>query len=185
MRVIAFIRIVAIVGTLAACLLLAGFLIYSSYSARVESERPRMGQAGSAKMTISRTHGRNATSVAVMCHHYFHEDTRPRDIPSILGAIMLNLPVVGRINPWTQSASSFEQEIRLLKEQGYTAVGLDDVAAWKAGKKTLPEKSVVITFDDGDRSVLEIAYPILKRWGLVGRRWFRPNDCVTWLKLVL
>lgn len=162
MRPFAFIRTVVIFGTLAVCLLLVGLLIYSSHVARVESERWRTQQG--AAPNRARGDGANATLIPVLCHHYIREDSRPRDVPAILGAIVLNLPFVDNINPWTQTESSFEKQMKLLRDRGYTAVGFDDVAAWKIGQKTLPKKSVVITFDDGDRSVLDFALPILKKY---------------------
>ena len=52
-------------------------------------------------------------------------------------------------NMWVVSLSDFEQQMKLLQEKGYHSVTLDDVYAWKKGKKKLDAKSVVITFDDG------------------------------------
>jgi peptidoglycan/xylan/chitin deacetylase (PgdA/CDA1 family) len=76
-----------------------------------------------------------------------------------------------------------------LKSEGYQSITLDDLALWRRGLATLPPKPVVITFDDGDRSVLNIARPILERYGFkatlfvvtskVGTQWDRV-DCLDW-----
>ena len=50
---------------------------------------------------------------------------------------------------WVISLSDFERQMQLLKEDGYHSVTLEDVYAWKMGKKDLDEKSIAITFDDG------------------------------------
>lgn len=71
-------------------------------------------------------------------------------------------------NMWTMSLSSFEEQIKLLHSLGYQSVTLEDVYAWKQGKKELPKKSVVITFDDGFYSSTLLAQPILERYGYTG-----------------
>lgn len=58
--------------------------------------------------------------------------------------------------------------MRYLHEQGYHTLTLDEVYAWKKGKKKLAAKSVVITFDDGFLSSIHYAQPILKKYGFTG-----------------
>jgi peptidoglycan/xylan/chitin deacetylase (PgdA/CDA1 family) len=50
----------------------------------------------------------------------------------------------------------------------FHAVSMDDVALFLEGKKTLPPRSVVITFDDGYKDNFRIAAPILDRLGIPG-----------------
>lgn len=71
-------------------------------------------------------------------------------------------------NMWVVSLSEFEQQMKLLKEEGYHSVTLDDVYEWKLGKKELDEKSIAITFDDGFYSTTKFAQPVLKRYGFTG-----------------
>lgn len=49
-----------------------------------------------------------------------------------------------------------------LREHGYTVISLDDVLAAKEGKKSLPEKAVMLTFDDGYQSFYERVFPLLQ-----------------------
>ena len=65
------------------------------------------------------------------------------------------------------SLETFEAQIAALAEAGYTAVFPDDLAAYVREGKELPEKPIVITFDDGYLSNYEYAYPILKKYGMV------------------
>lgn len=51
-----------------------------------------------------------------------------------------------------------------LKRNGYRFVSLDDVLADRAGKRPLPDKAVLLTFDDGYRSVYTQAFPLLKQY---------------------
>jgi peptidoglycan/xylan/chitin deacetylase (PgdA/CDA1 family) len=59
----------------------------------------------------------------------------------------------------------FEEQMAFLKRNGYRVITLDDLFDFLDRKRPIPRKSVVITFDDGWRSMYEIAYPILRRYG--------------------
>lgn len=58
--------------------------------------------------------------------------------------------------------TNFVRQMDWLKNNGYHFVSLNDVLAYYEGRKSLPEQAVLITFDDGYRSVYLHAYPILK-----------------------
>ena len=61
------------------------------------------------------------------------------------------------------SPQMFEKHIRYLQENNFNLISLPALAdALKAGK-SLPEKSVAITFDDGYVNILENAHPLLHK----------------------
>jgi hypothetical protein len=70
----------------------------------------------------------------------------------------------------TVTRASFRSQMQFLKENGYHAATLDEFYDFLDFKADLPEKSVVITFDDGWRSLYEIAFPILKEYGFPATR---------------
>ncbi len=61
--------------------------------------------------------------------------------------------------------SKFRSQMEVLRELGIAVIPMADFIAWKNGEKNIPEKSAVITVDDGWKSVYTDAYPILKEFG--------------------
>jgi len=60
--------------------------------------------------------------------------------------------------------SSFEAQMKYLKENDYQVITLDRFLNFIEYQEELPKKSVVITIDDGWKSLYNIAYPILKKY---------------------
>ena len=63
-------------------------------------------------------------------------------------------------NPWTLTASRFREDLQWLSDNGYTTVLPGELAAGME----LPEKAVMITFDDGYASSYSLAFPLLKEF---------------------
>jgi peptidoglycan/xylan/chitin deacetylase (PgdA/CDA1 family) len=177
------------VGAVCGALFLAGLVLVEALSRQGHPSR----NARSAAAAPDNAPGvRVVSGVPVLCYHYLRAKTTPRGFARILGALFLNLPLLGDMDVWTQSEAMFDAQMEYLKREGYTTVDLADVLAWRRGLRDLPPRPVVITFDDGDRSVLEYAYPILKKYGLkatlfvvtskVGQKWERV-DCLGWDEL--
>jgi peptidoglycan/xylan/chitin deacetylase (PgdA/CDA1 family)/nucleoid-associated protein YgaU len=59
----------------------------------------------------------------------------------------------------------FEAQMKALRAEGFQSVSLSDYLEFTAGRKQLARKSVLITFDDGYRSFIQYARPILKDYG--------------------
>ncbi len=63
------------------------------------------------------------------------------------------------------SAQAFRAQLQYLRDEGFTVLSLDDVAAIMDGKQGIPDRAVVLTIDDGYRSVYDVAWPIIKEFG--------------------
>ncbi|TNH00514.1 polysaccharide deacetylase family protein [Testudinibacter sp. TR-2022] len=64
----------------------------------------------------------------------------------------------------TTSVTAFEQQMALLKQQGYRTISLYDIENYLNGSANFSDKLVSITFDDGLESVYRYAFPILKKY---------------------
>ena len=65
------------------------------------------------------------------------------------------------------SPSEFENEMAWLHDNGFTSLSLDELY-YSLTTGNVPAKPVVITFDDGYDDNYTNAYPILKKYGLIG-----------------
>jgi peptidoglycan/xylan/chitin deacetylase (PgdA/CDA1 family) len=64
------------------------------------------------------------------------------------------------------AARTFEEQMRSLHAEGYRTIGVGDLLAFVRGGRQLPRRAVLLAFDDGYRSFLEHARPVLKELGL-------------------
>lgn len=67
--------------------------------------------------------------------------------------------------PLCMSRETFARQMAFLADGGYHVVGLRALLDFLHYRRSLPERSVVITLDDGYRSAYDIAYPILREHG--------------------
>ncbi len=89
------------------------------------------------------------------------------------------------------SPDLFRAQLVTLREQGYTSITLSQLLYALQQGAPLPEKPIVLTFDDGYRDNYTNAFPIMKEEGFVGTFFVitdlveeRNNDYVTWEQLV-
>ncbi|MEA0565592.1 MULTISPECIES: polysaccharide deacetylase family protein [Lysinibacillus] len=64
------------------------------------------------------------------------------------------------------SPNNFENQIKALKAEGYHAISVQELYDYFNNHIKLPEKPILITFDDGYLSNYEKAYPILKKYDM-------------------
>lgn len=84
-------------------------------------------------------------------------------VPPILmyHSVDLAVPVGSRL---VVSVESFERQMRFLKEHKFHVVPLKTLALWVKEKKKIPPKTVVLTFDDGNKDNYTQVFPILKKY---------------------
>ncbi|WP_455654647.1 poly-beta-1,6-N-acetyl-D-glucosamine N-deacetylase PgaB [Phascolarctobacterium sp.] len=67
---------------------------------------------------------------------------------------------------WSASSSNFEKHVQYFKKQEYRFISLDEYIEYCKGNIQLPEKTVMLTFDDGYESFYTKALPVLKKYNV-------------------
>lgn len=88
--------------------------------------------------------------VPILMYHYVEE------IPPGADAIRRDLTV---------SPEAFEAQLQALAEQGYHTISLTDLYLHLTVGKPLPEKPIILTFDDGYRDAYTVVFPLLQKYG--------------------
>ena len=65
---------------------------------------------------------------------------------------------------YINTPQSFEENMKVLLENGYTVLSMQELDDALNGKRELPSKPILITFDDGYYSNYEYIYPILQKY---------------------
>ncbi|MBQ7475729.1 MAG: polysaccharide deacetylase family protein [Clostridia bacterium] len=96
------------------------------------------------------------------------EMRRSPEIPSGRLAVLMYHHIAdgGVENDYIVSEETLARHLDLLLENGYTPVGVGDLTAFVENGRPLPERPVLITFDDGYLSNYESAFPLLRERGV-------------------
>ena len=66
----------------------------------------------------------------------------------------------------TTSVRAFNNQMTWLRDMGYTTLTMYQLEDYVRNRANLPARAVVVTFDDGLKSVSRYAYPVLKQYGM-------------------
>lgn len=88
-----------------------------------------------------------ATDFRVLCYHEVRDDVR--DYP----------------DSYSVDAAALVQQFAWLRGNGYTPVSLGDIISARQGGKPLPDKAVLLSFDDSYLSFYTRVYPLLREFG--------------------
>lgn len=99
-----------------------------------------------AVVAVPRTPAAQTADVAILMYHAFTENEAETSSVCTL-------------------ASEFERQLSALRDTGYTSVGYADLIEFVNGKGKLPEKPLLISIDDGYQNNLDLAAPLLEKYG--------------------
>jgi len=83
-------------------------------------------------------------------------------LPVIMYHIILKNP--GSKNKFIVSEKTFENDLKYLKNNGFTTILIKDLIEYTENKKELPPKPILLTFDDGAYNNYLYAFPIAKKY---------------------
>lgn len=92
-----------------------------------------------------------------------YDDRESVNIPILMYHSLTNN--VDEITEYQILADTFESHINALSENGYEAIFYNDIVSYVENGTKLPEKPIIITFDDGYLNNITIGAPILEKYG--------------------
>lgn len=98
---------------------------------------------------MRRLHDRGRQPVLILAYHRIATVEHPDSYPLDLGLV-------------SATAEEFDAQMRALREFA-NPVSLDQIADAVTHGRTLPERAVAVTFDDGFSDTFELAFPLLRR----------------------
>lgn len=93
-----------------------------------------------------------------------------KGVPVIIYHEIVDSPQEKPLGGTVITLDKFREQMRYLFEHGFTTLSMRELVDYAQSKKEVPEKSVVITFDDGWRSQLN-ALAILEQYGMKASFW--------------
>lgn len=90
--------------------------------------------------------------IAVLCYHNIGTIEEKKSVPDE--------------KDWVITVDNFKEHLDYLKKHKFKTLTMDEFYNWKIGKINLPQKSVLITFDDGFLSNYKYAFPLLKEYNM-------------------
>jgi|GEM_PF-1417207 len=91
------------------------------------------------------------TVVNVLCYHRFTERKITNPAKKKTG------------DTYYISPELFEDHIKFMKKNGYSIIKMADYLEYLDKRRSLPKNPVVITIDDGYKSIYQEAYPVMKK----------------------
>lgn len=89
----------------------------------------------------------------------------PRDQTRVAVLGYHNFSNVKSITEMRMRTSEFCEQMQYIHDAGISVITMEDFLQWLRGDRCLPERCVLITIDDGWKSVYTDAYPVLKAYG--------------------
>ncbi|WP_143820975.1 polysaccharide deacetylase family protein [Motiliproteus sp. MSK22-1] len=129
------------------------YLGSADYGHRIERLNPPLSAGGGDLVAVptqvmnqSSVYSQGFRTIPILCYHQFTDKPVARH--------RLDL-----------ARHQFRNQLQYLKDNGFQVLRLSELEAYLQGKEEIPPKSVVLTIDDGYRSVYKVAFPLLKEFG--------------------
>ena len=128
------------------------FIGNEAYASVIARYNPDLSQAGYVAIPLSAVnpsavYTSGYQQIPVLCYHQFTTSSHSN-------------------NRMVITQNEFEQQMRYLREHGYQILTLQELYRFVQGQQEAPDKAVVITVDDGYRSYLDVAVPILRKYDI-------------------
>jgi peptidoglycan/xylan/chitin deacetylase (PgdA/CDA1 family) len=124
----------------------------SAEAFRLTEINPKLGKAAGQLVTIPLRMKNPANiypgfykTIPILCYHQFTDNSTSR-------------------HPLVLQKTKFKEQLQYLQDNHYQVLRLEDLELYLNGERPIPDKSVILTIDDGYSSIYSIAYPLLKEF---------------------
>ena len=99
----------------------------------------------------------------------------PEFVPELAAVTEIDVPIImyhkvtnhsKQLGKLAITPKEFESDLQFLQENGYTAVTMDDLIRFVHAGGSLPEKPIVLSFDDGFFSDYRYVFPLLTQYNI-------------------
>lgn len=120
-----------------------------SYNRTVETRKVIVKKQETKPVSTNPTNS-SKRGLPVLMYHFFYDAKKGEKGPD---------------NNWME-VSAFEQQMKYLSDSNFYFPSWKEVEDYIDGKITLPDKSVVVTIDDGDQTFIKYAIPIIEKYNV-------------------
>jgi len=113
------------------------------------TKTPESTQVAAPAPATARSAAAEQGSVIVLLYHQFKA---------------AGVPIPAKFQ-WTMNVDVFASEMKYIHDNGYNVISMDQLLKFLKHEGTVPPKAVCITIDDGYKSAIVYAAPILKQYG--------------------
>jgi len=135
----------------------------------IQFNRDRAQAATKNQIVVQETIQNTVCDQPVLCHKYVAPQAEEAQtiVPVLMYHHIRNAQpyYTARERLYSVNPATLEAQMQQLKEAGYTPISLE--VFWKSlkrGPSTLPDRPVLLTFDDGYKNHFKEAYPVLKKF---------------------
>lgn len=101
----------------------------------------------------------------VSARSFYSQVAKPRERGQYV-PILLYHGLSGHSRTHNLSAQRFDDQLKGLADAGYTTLTVSELGDILSEKRSLPEKPILITFDDARRDAFHFGDPVLKKYGM-------------------
>lgn len=97
------------------------------------------------------------------------------DITPAAGQQSVSIPIImyhqistrsDNLGKYILSLDQLESDLKYIKNSGFTTVDVADLIDYVSGEGKLPDKPIMLTFDDGYETGYTVLYPLMKKYGM-------------------
>lgn len=115
--------------------------------------RDKNGNESIIKRQVNVVNHKYEVGVPILLYHFFYDSSK--------GELPRRRDIYYSID-----IANFDEQMKYLVDNNYYFPSWDELEQYIDGNISLPDKSVIVTIDDGNESFFRLAYPVLKKYNI-------------------